>query len=84
MHVESYKVNIIAIADFVEQLSIQKISHSTNMINQRNTLKIYFPFSTPSKNEDKITSFLLMSSPSVVYKLLQHQVRTQLFKALLA
>ena len=39
MQVESYKVNIIAIAAFVEQVGFQKISHDT-MPNQRNTVQI--------------------------------------------
>ena len=40
MHAESNKANIIAIAVFVDQLCIHKISHNTNMTNKRNTVKI--------------------------------------------
>ena len=74
MHAESYKANIIAITAIVEQVGIKKISHSTNMTNYKNTVKILLAL-PPVLNKDKISIFVAKSPQSVAYKLLQHQTR---------
>ena len=50
MHAESCQVNIIAIADFMEKLSIRIISHNTSMTKQRDSDEFAYP--TPSKNKE--------------------------------